>query len=490
MAGKDPPDRNASYASKARGKVSCNVKAYADIVKKHKKERNMLEISFVKEKKQGEAGRANRNVEMEVVSEYLFGTLKINPAEILEVDLNTGKPEVKQILFKPGVDTDKYTSNFPDSFGDFSVSVNKISSTMKRVTFRNVPSYVPDEEILNLCSLYGEVEGEVKREKMTMKTPNGSVNVATSVRFVMMKMKPGVYFNNYYWLEGPLQGDQGKRVTVLHTGQPQQCSFCLASIETGCHGMGNGKQCEAMGGSRKRMSEYMKEFKESTGYMSLKDEYLLAVKKLQNEFQSNLTASTPEDMDQYVLEAEEGDEEEDDSVGIPVFTYVSPLTARENKIKELTKDIEEFEKEIPNLKNENEALARKAQQFRNLLEGEIKKIVEVGGVNDDMANFVANSYASTIKESDIFKDQSGAVSINKKDFLKDIIEHDLNPVQKERFDYIAAKILKHLPCYIGKVPRRLSLSMKRPKENTNEEDNKEEKKARGDEEAAATPNQA
>ena len=165
MAGKDPPDRITSYASKARGKVSCNVKAYADIVKKHKKERNMLEISFVKEKKQGEAGRANRNVEMEVVSEYLFGTLKINPAEILEVDLNTGKPEVKQILFKPGVDTDKYTSNFPDSFGDFSVSVNKISSTMKRVTFRNVPSYVPDEEILNLCSLYGEVEGEVKREK-------------------------------------------------------------------------------------------------------------------------------------------------------------------------------------------------------------------------------------------------------------------------------------------------------------------------------------
>ena len=32
--------------------------------------------------------------------------------------------------------------------------------------------------------------------------------------------------------------------------------------------------------------------------------------------------------------------------------------------------------------------------------------------------------------------------------------------------------------------------MKRPKQNTNKEDNKEEKKARGDEEAAATPNQA
>ena len=48
--------------------------------------------------------------------------------------------------------------------------------------------------------------------------------------------------------------------------------------------------------------------------------------------------------------------------------------------------------------------------------------------------------------------------------------------KKERFDYIVTKILKHLPCYIGKVPRRLSLSMKSSKENTNEEDNKEEKK--------------
>ena len=82
-----------------------------------------MEIKFTRARKQGEQGRLNRNVELEVVSEYLFEQLKINPADILEVDFNTGKMDVKQKLFKPTVDTDKYVSNFPDTFGDFSVNV-------------------------------------------------------------------------------------------------------------------------------------------------------------------------------------------------------------------------------------------------------------------------------------------------------------------------------------------------------------------------------
>ena len=71
--------------------------------------------------------------------------------------LEAGKGDVKQILFKLGFDTDKYVSNFPHTYKDYDINISKISNTVKRVSFRNIPSYVPDEELLNICTIYGEV---------------------------------------------------------------------------------------------------------------------------------------------------------------------------------------------------------------------------------------------------------------------------------------------------------------------------------------------
>ena len=42
-----PPDKGASYASKARNGISENVKAYGDIVAKHKRERKMLAFAEI-----------------------------------------------------------------------------------------------------------------------------------------------------------------------------------------------------------------------------------------------------------------------------------------------------------------------------------------------------------------------------------------------------------------------------------------------------------
>ena len=64
-------------------------------------------------------------------------------------------------------------------------------------------------------------------------------HLSSSNCFVMMKLKPGYYFNNYYWLEGQLTGDQERRIPLLHSGKPHQCSLCLESVETGCLGFGN-----------------------------------------------------------------------------------------------------------------------------------------------------------------------------------------------------------------------------------------------------------
>ena len=70
--------------------------------------------------------------------------------------------------------------------------------------------------------------------------------MSSSTRWVEVMLNPGCRMNNYYWLEGPLQGDSGTRIAVLHTGQEQQCSNCLKSDREGCKAQGNGKACIEM----------------------------------------------------------------------------------------------------------------------------------------------------------------------------------------------------------------------------------------------------
>ena len=105
---------------------------------------------------------------METISDYIFTELGINPDDVLEIDLNTGRYDCKQILLKPNIDTSKLTSEFPDTFNGYSINVTKLTETTTRIKFNNVPLEVPDEEILNLCSCYGKVEGKVGREQVQM----------------------------------------------------------------------------------------------------------------------------------------------------------------------------------------------------------------------------------------------------------------------------------------------------------------------------------
>ena len=78
------------------------------------------------------------------------------------------------------------------------------------------------------------------------------------MRFVYMKLDPGKKFKNFYWLEGHLLGDQGRRITVLHYNQSQQCSHCLKTVDEGCPGLGQGKRYEERQGVRAKMLVYMK----------------------------------------------------------------------------------------------------------------------------------------------------------------------------------------------------------------------------------------
>ena len=123
---------------------------------------------------------------------------------------------------------------------------------------------VPDEEIIHLCKAYSTpVDCSVNREKLRLS--NGSSNsrriITGSTRYVDVHLNPQTHFKNFYWLEGPLQGDLGRRITVLYNGQPQQCSHCLKLTSTGCPGGGNGKICYSLNIIRAKMSSYIESLK-------------------------------------------------------------------------------------------------------------------------------------------------------------------------------------------------------------------------------------
>ena len=92
---------------------------------------------------------------------------------------------------------------------------------ISKVLFRSVPLNVSDEEILHLCAVYSDVVDGIKREKLYNNKDMGRTG---SNRMVEIIFNDGMSFDIFYWLEGALPGDQGRRVTVTHHGQLMQCS--------------------------------------------------------------------------------------------------------------------------------------------------------------------------------------------------------------------------------------------------------------------------
>ena len=138
-----------------------------------------------------------------------------------------------------------------------------------------------------------------------------------------MTLEPGKSFKNYYWLQGPQAGDSGRRITVLHAGQPKQCSWCLRfpppsssppSSTNFCPGGGNGKMCQVKETPRAKMADYIETLK-TEGYMSLRDEYFAKKAAVKDAFPALegakadvsgiLEAGLLSNLDHQVLEEEE-----------------------------------------------------------------------------------------------------------------------------------------------------------------------------------------
>ena len=127
------------------------MRSFAEIMSQEKKNRNILEIKTVKNKSE-EAPPPD--LKAEDIGELLFDILKVNPADCLAYDYNTGRYDTKQIKLKPGIPVTNILAKSPLDFKGHKVIVTQQRLNITKITFKNVPLNVPDEEIIHLCMAY------------------------------------------------------------------------------------------------------------------------------------------------------------------------------------------------------------------------------------------------------------------------------------------------------------------------------------------------
>ena len=115
--------------------------------------------------------------------------MKIDHKDCLAFDYNTGRYDTKHIKLKPGVPVDQFVTTVPFTYKGHDVSVKKLLNNITRVTFKNVPLNVPNEEIIHLCKSYGEpLDNKVYFETLTNSRNKG---MRGSTRYIDMELKKG-----------------------------------------------------------------------------------------------------------------------------------------------------------------------------------------------------------------------------------------------------------------------------------------------------------
>ena len=186
--------------SRLGGSVGRNIKmrSYEEIIADEKEKRNILEIKVTRMEveENGEMKQA-KALTTDDVSVLIFEMIGLKPADCLGVALSTNRYDTKEVKLKPGVDASQYlTKDTPIIFKNHEIVVISQTANVTRVTFRNVPFNIPDEEIVNLCLSYGElVDSTVSYERPS----RNSRGVMGSTRYVEMKLTPGKQLENFYF---------------------------------------------------------------------------------------------------------------------------------------------------------------------------------------------------------------------------------------------------------------------------------------------------
>ena len=458
------PDQITLTYAKALGGGSggtTQLKKYAEIVAMQKCQRNVLEIKIKKNQKLDKDAENYPNLSFDDISEVIFEIINIDFEDCIGVDFNTGRYDTREVSLKPQVDSSKYIPTEPIVYKNHEITVRKMLHNVTKVTFKNVPMYVPDEDILHLCGIYGTVvDDKVHWEQQRITTSKKKGVLVSPTRYVHMHLNNGATFNNFYWMEGPMAGDPGRRITVLHQGQKQQCFHCLLTVDTGCRGAGNGRMCAKSGMERGKMSTYMEALKTTTGYETLKVKYMRQLARNYPNLQGepDLDATLAGDMDNRDIV---DDEESEVTLAI---VPINPIVEKDREIAELHKKIESLnekleslpslEKGLEDAKAENNKLlniskqaGRRLSVSRKANEQKMMGLIRSGTNWTEDSAYLACSQAATLNEDDfILSEETDQVVPKKSDFMKKIEDFidDTDKLQVERFQEMRKLILDQM----------------------------------------------
>ena len=133
-----------------------------------------------------------KNLTFDDVSELIFEIINIQFEECIGVDYFTGRYDTREVMLKPDVDSSKYITIDPILFKDHEITVKKMLNDVTKVTFKNVPMYVPDEEILHLRGIYDiVVDNKVYWEQLRITTTTKKGLLTSPTRYVLMNLNNG-----------------------------------------------------------------------------------------------------------------------------------------------------------------------------------------------------------------------------------------------------------------------------------------------------------
>ena len=250
--------------SKARG-VSKKItpKSFQEIISREKV--SVLEIATQMIDPPQNATLVEKSLTFDDFADFLFDHLKINPDDCSSYSFSQFSNNSKELKFKPLVDISPYIGSF--SFRGHSFLTRRQGNRTVRLTFREVPHFVCDEELLNIVQCYGAPTDSVMHYDQSPNPKcNGLVNVSTRHMEITLGDKQ---IPNYFWVEGVHPGDKSVRITVTHPGQEPQCYNCLCA-GSACPGAGKGKACKSTNTPKARLDEYMQRLRIQHGYVSLK----------------------------------------------------------------------------------------------------------------------------------------------------------------------------------------------------------------------------
>ena len=77
---------------------------------------------------------------MRITTSFIFDTLNIQPDNCLEIELNTGRYNTRQLLLRPGTDlSNVLTPTIPHNFRKHEILITMLSKQATKVTFKDVP---------------------------------------------------------------------------------------------------------------------------------------------------------------------------------------------------------------------------------------------------------------------------------------------------------------------------------------------------------------